>query len=649
MDIKKLYDSYVKDIFRYSLFKLRNKEEAEDVTSEVFSRVIEKGDLREIKDVKTWLIGMARNIVYDKYNDRSRYSEINEIFDKDESTSVDEQVIPEDLKLKVKDALNTLDDLTREVIVLKNWEDLKFKEIGEITNLNENTVKTIYYKGLDKIKGMVEKKRKSITAGIILSGILNYKNASEFTASTEFASTIVTKLENASLIINAPIMQGNILTTIVTKLGGLKTLIVTKPLATLAVVTGTAITAGGVVVTQSLLSPIGIDSQGNLQSNAIIKQYDAEITLRSEGFEETFKCGSDGCEDEFDNVDDGEYDATIKFYNLFGQVVNTEEKKITIDNTAPTLEIIAPTATNKQELEIEIKSEEGVIVFINNEEQTLNSGKLNLNIADGENKFNIRVVDEYGNETSKEINVIYDTTIELTVSEPIEGAEVDSPFNIVGVTDAGATVTSQGLSAVADENGAFTISVPYTTDAVIVTSTDVAGNTISKTVNVKKKAPTTITIKGKRNNYEFTYPITLGSAIYSVDNSDGYALDQWNIGGTGRNKLKIKSNFRYLPDGEQLAFDVLAQYNITSDYGVPVYVRVFRQNTIIEHPEYKTGDIVVQFYTASEQFGPSAAKPVGCQSLWGAIYGSQSSRTTMENTVKSLVKTIKVNYNPTCS
>jgi RNA polymerase sigma-70 factor (ECF subfamily) len=71
-EIELIYEKYIRDIYRYSLFKVRDKHRAEDITSETFARLLEKSELNNIQNVKVYLIGIARNIVYEKYREEKK-------------------------------------------------------------------------------------------------------------------------------------------------------------------------------------------------------------------------------------------------------------------------------------------------------------------------------------------------------------------------------------------------------------------------------------------------------------------------------------------------------------------------------------------------------------------------------------------------
>lgn len=155
----KLYREYANDVYRYTYSLLGNSSEAEDVTSEAFFRALSKIDKFESGEVsiKYWIISIARHVVYESYRKPNGITLDNEmqLFD------VEAEMAKSDPKLQddIQKALMLLPELTREVIVLKVWEEMKFSEISEMTGLKESAVKMQYYRGLENIREELEKKK----------------------------------------------------------------------------------------------------------------------------------------------------------------------------------------------------------------------------------------------------------------------------------------------------------------------------------------------------------------------------------------------------------------------------------------------------------------------------------------------------------
>lgn len=179
MDISKIYQEFNQDVYRYAMFKLGRKDQAEDIMSETFARLIQSKKVDESYNIKAWLITVARNLIYSKYKEETPSTQDENGLEPvvaDESSNLPEDAAIDSVLLdQLKSELANLDENTREVIVLKIWEDLKFSEIAEILKTNENTIKLRYYRGLEKLKTRIESrggsKLYSVSLPLLILGI----------------------------------------------------------------------------------------------------------------------------------------------------------------------------------------------------------------------------------------------------------------------------------------------------------------------------------------------------------------------------------------------------------------------------------------------------------------------------------------------
>ena len=111
--------------------------------------------LREPKFFNTWIMRIAINISTDFYNKKNKIvcmeqDELISKMDIKHDTNHDE-------RLFLMESLDKLQDKYKKIIILKYFDDLTFKDIAEILNMSENTVKTNLYKGLSILRNDNEK------------------------------------------------------------------------------------------------------------------------------------------------------------------------------------------------------------------------------------------------------------------------------------------------------------------------------------------------------------------------------------------------------------------------------------------------------------------------------------------------------------
>ncbi len=160
-----LYDRYVQKIYRFVYFKVHNKEDAEDVTSDVFLKawqyILQKSPL-EIQSVSGLLFSIARNSVIDVYRERSKKPAV--------SIEVIAEIAQEEksfAQLESKESIHHMVEMIKklkqdyqEVLLLKYVEELKISEIARLLGKSSVNVRVLLHRALKKLKEMSKKSEK---------------------------------------------------------------------------------------------------------------------------------------------------------------------------------------------------------------------------------------------------------------------------------------------------------------------------------------------------------------------------------------------------------------------------------------------------------------------------------------------------------
>ena len=156
--LDELIELHYNEIYHFLCRKLPTFTDAQDVTQTVFIKLIsniyyynEKGKF------KNYLFRLAINAANDFYR---RYS-VNEDIDElpellSQAASPEEMLENEELNRIVKNALYTLPDYQRDVIILRFYHDFSFKDIAKITGANVSTAKSRYKQGISKLKDLLK-------------------------------------------------------------------------------------------------------------------------------------------------------------------------------------------------------------------------------------------------------------------------------------------------------------------------------------------------------------------------------------------------------------------------------------------------------------------------------------------------------------
>lgn len=144
----KIYTDFHKKVARYIAGKVPNPQDAEDLVSCVFMKVFQKLDtFDESKaSLSTWIFTITRNTVYDFYGTRKDFSELPE--DIADDGKIDENLLNEEMLEQLADALESLDERSRDLIILHYYSGLTLKEIADRMQMSYPNAKVIHKKAL---------------------------------------------------------------------------------------------------------------------------------------------------------------------------------------------------------------------------------------------------------------------------------------------------------------------------------------------------------------------------------------------------------------------------------------------------------------------------------------------------------------------
>lgn len=153
-----LYDRYIDRIYAYTACRLMHREEAEDVTSEIWLKVLKALPAfrpKREESVVAWLFAIARNSVHDAHR-RLRHIES---LDTDEVTVIESNhehpshsIDCKKSFMRITSALDTLPRQQAHCLRLRFFGGLKNVEISELENMREKTVAAHISRGLQAIR-----------------------------------------------------------------------------------------------------------------------------------------------------------------------------------------------------------------------------------------------------------------------------------------------------------------------------------------------------------------------------------------------------------------------------------------------------------------------------------------------------------------
>ena len=154
--MEQIYKQYASTVYKFLLSKCRDEDLAEELTQETFYQAIKSIDHFDGRSqISTWLCAIARNIL-------SSYSRKNKVHEPLEDADIpvegeESSVLNSMAGVELMRKLHSLPEPYREVMYMRVFGDLSFKEIGDILGKTDNWARVIYYRGKERLSKEVNK------------------------------------------------------------------------------------------------------------------------------------------------------------------------------------------------------------------------------------------------------------------------------------------------------------------------------------------------------------------------------------------------------------------------------------------------------------------------------------------------------------
>jgi len=160
VEFQRLYDSAFNILLRVSYRITNSWEAAEDICQESFFRLYEKNMVFPNQDeAKYWLIRVVKNasLNYAKRKERERkaYQKAFREDHRQEETG-EGLLVKKEAGEEVKSALEKLPDNLRMVLVLKEYADMNYKEIGKTLGISEGNVKVRVFRARERLAEIMQ-------------------------------------------------------------------------------------------------------------------------------------------------------------------------------------------------------------------------------------------------------------------------------------------------------------------------------------------------------------------------------------------------------------------------------------------------------------------------------------------------------------
>ena len=150
--LRALHQRFYEPVARYIQFKVGDRQTVEDLSGEVFVRVLEglKRGYGWRETPQAWIMGIARNVVVDYYRKKERQAEValDDQLVAAEHSDPTHRAAENERQRQLMQALQQLTDEQRDVILLRFMEEIDINGVAQAINKTPGAVKGLQYRAL---------------------------------------------------------------------------------------------------------------------------------------------------------------------------------------------------------------------------------------------------------------------------------------------------------------------------------------------------------------------------------------------------------------------------------------------------------------------------------------------------------------------
>jgi len=172
--IETLISRHRSKVYTYILLTIKNQPLAEDLFQETFIKVIQSlraGKYRDNGRFLSWVIRIAHNLIIDHFRKEKQMNSVSnddsevDLFNskKLSDDNIEELIVNNQIKTEIRTLINELPDDQKEVVLLRHYGELSFKEIADQTDVSINTALGRMRYALINLRKLIKEKDLSLT------------------------------------------------------------------------------------------------------------------------------------------------------------------------------------------------------------------------------------------------------------------------------------------------------------------------------------------------------------------------------------------------------------------------------------------------------------------------------------------------------
>ena len=153
-DLEQVYQEHAQTVYKFLLSQCHEADLAEELTQETFYQAVRSihrfdGSCK----ISVWLCQIAKHLWYQQLRKRRHEVPPEEDTFEIPLPSAEEDALRRDGHLELLKEIHQLPDPTREVVYLRAFGGLSFREIGDVLGRTENWARVTFYRGKERLQG----------------------------------------------------------------------------------------------------------------------------------------------------------------------------------------------------------------------------------------------------------------------------------------------------------------------------------------------------------------------------------------------------------------------------------------------------------------------------------------------------------------
>lgn len=169
-----LINRHKNKVFAYINLYIRDQALAEDIFQDTFLKVVQSVKTGRYSDngkFLSWVMRIAHNLIIDSFRRVKQQNTVsNDSYEADlfnsakfSDTNIEDEYIKKQIKKDIRAMIGSLPDDQREVVILRHYSDMSFKEIADITGVSINTALGRMRYALINMRKIMEDKKLCLT------------------------------------------------------------------------------------------------------------------------------------------------------------------------------------------------------------------------------------------------------------------------------------------------------------------------------------------------------------------------------------------------------------------------------------------------------------------------------------------------------